>query len=718
MKKACHLLGVALLGAIALASCEEDKIVNENTGGGSEAGRELADYTFTASIKQPEALVRANVQHEGYVWNSGDAVTVWNRNLGTGYGFTIASDFQSGKEAVFTGKAAMTNGHKLIAVFPRMEKQAFSELATVEMPDVCEQSAGTAELGTTTYMIATGNVSDNKIPALTFSPLTALLQFNLKNTSGGELKMGAITIESDDEIFPRKAAFGDDGEVTALLNTKSKVTLDMKEQTLANGMVLNGYLNILPTTYGDIRLMGANTRLTITIKVWSENGAHDIVLLKEVAVKDLQEKLGLDMEISANQFAAGRKYVMDFDVDYHFKIPEEGYLIDDDGNIHIYNANGLVAWSLLEQENVTVTLEKDYIENHVIDLDGKEWTPISAFYGLFEGNDVVIKNLKLSQGGFIAANNGGTIQNLTFKDVSYSQDITSDAGGLVVSNAGGKIKNCTIDGITLKATKAANVGGLVGTNTYPGIIENCRVLSGTFDFSLSGSGNGNYGGLVGYNYGGTALILNSFVGAIKVSHPTNSAGASCVGGLLGFNSVGKVMGCYSLAEMTINCSAQAGGLIGVNANGTALASYAAGTISGGVSNNTGGLIGFNNGGTTIVTACYATTQLSATASNIGKFGAFIGTNNGNAAECYFINETMNNATGNNSSKGITKVTAESLRSKVRYLNLAIEEAEPGFGFNFKVNEDAGTNTLQPLVLQPAVSVPGFGGSDFGDGGDI
>ena len=194
MKKACHLLGVALLGAIALASCEEDKIVNENTGGGSEAGRELADYTFTASIKQPEALVRANVQHEGYVWNSGDAVTVWNRNLGTGYGFTIASDFQSGKEAVFTGKAAMTNGHKLIAVFPRMEKQAFSELATVEMPDVCEQSAGTAELGTTTYMIATGNVSDNKIPALTFSPLTALLQFNLKNTSGGELKMGAITI--------------------------------------------------------------------------------------------------------------------------------------------------------------------------------------------------------------------------------------------------------------------------------------------------------------------------------------------------------------------------------------------------------------------------------------------------------------------------------------------------------------------------------------------
>ena len=84
MKKVYHLLGIALLGAIALTSCEEDKIVNENTGGGNEADKNLADYTFTASIKQAEPPVRANMQNGVYAWNKGDAVTLWNRNLGAG----------------------------------------------------------------------------------------------------------------------------------------------------------------------------------------------------------------------------------------------------------------------------------------------------------------------------------------------------------------------------------------------------------------------------------------------------------------------------------------------------------------------------------------------------------------------------------------------------------------------------------------------------------
>ena len=56
MKKVYHLLSVALLGAMALTSCEEDKIVNENNGEGNETDKNLTDYSFIASIKQSAPL--------------------------------------------------------------------------------------------------------------------------------------------------------------------------------------------------------------------------------------------------------------------------------------------------------------------------------------------------------------------------------------------------------------------------------------------------------------------------------------------------------------------------------------------------------------------------------------------------------------------------------------------------------------------------------------
>ena len=88
MKKVYHLLSVALLGAMALTSCEEDKIVNENNGEGNETDKNLTDYSFIASIKQSAPLGRSNLQNGVYTWNKGDAVTLWNRNFGAGYDFS------------------------------------------------------------------------------------------------------------------------------------------------------------------------------------------------------------------------------------------------------------------------------------------------------------------------------------------------------------------------------------------------------------------------------------------------------------------------------------------------------------------------------------------------------------------------------------------------------------------------------------------------------
>jgi hypothetical protein len=77
-----------------------------------------------------------------------------------------------------------------------------------------------------------------------------------------------------------------------------------------------------------------------------------------------KNNIGLDMDATANQFAAGKHYKMDFEVDYRFRIPDEGYMIDDDGNIHIYNKTGLFGWNKIADEyrKATVTLEKEYID--------------------------------------------------------------------------------------------------------------------------------------------------------------------------------------------------------------------------------------------------------------------------------------------------------------------------------------------------------------------
>ena len=344
MKKVYHLLSVALLGAMALTSCEEDKIVNENNGEGNETDKNLTDYSFIASIKQSAPLGRSNLQNGVYTWNKGDAVTLWNRNFGAGYDFSITpgyNDNQPDKSAEFTGKAAVENGHKLIAVFPRKEAKTFNDLATFSMPETFTQTGKTAELAATTYMVATGDVTDNKIPALTFSPLTALIQFGLKNTSDRELKIRYITLESDDDVFPAELKIDEDGVLQSLSGMRNKLTLDMSGQALAQNETLNGYLNILPTTYGDTRLMKSTTELNITVSVLNNEVEQDIILLKKVKVKDLEDNIGLDMDATANQFAAGKHYKMDFEVDYRFRIPDEGYMIDDDGNIHIYNKTGL-----------------------------------------------------------------------------------------------------------------------------------------------------------------------------------------------------------------------------------------------------------------------------------------------------------------------------------------------------------------------------------------
>ena len=307
--------------------------------------------------------------------------------------------------------------------------------------------------------------------------------------------------------------------------------------------------------------MNGDTELTVTVNIWNGEAEQDVIVLKKVPVRNMEAKQGLDMNTTAYQFTAGRHYEMNFNVDYRFQVPEEGYLIDEEGDIHIYNKKGLLGWKriLNEHRKAVVTLEKEYIKpDGVMDLAGEEWESIKSFEGELEGNGVVIDNLAIGKEGFVTTNNG-VIRNLVLKNVSFATDVTASAGTLVAEN-NGNIVNCAVENISATVTKPVNFGGLVGMNTQPGKVENCRVVSGTINLNLNGtdSGSANLGGLVGQNYGGSGVIINSYVGAVTINHPTNSVNASNVGGLVGWNNVGKVKGCYSLASLVINCSVQTG----------------------------------------------------------------------------------------------------------------------------------------------------------------
>lgn len=724
MKKFYHLLGIAFCSVMALSSCEEEKIVNENTGYDKEADKNLTDYAFAAVLKQPELLAQSDMQDAVYVWNEGEEVALWNRNMGEGYRFSVSSS-QAGEGIRLTGKADLKEGHKVIAVYPYAETLTFDELGTFSMPEVHLQQGTTANLAESTFMVAAGEVENSQIATLNFSPLTALVQFRLTNTSDRDLKMLSVSLKSDDNIFPTELQIDESGAVKGLSAMHNSVTLDLGEQLFAKNSTLDCFLNIFPTTYGDIRMMTSNTKLNIVAHVLNEGVEQDIVLLKPLKVKDWVDKIGVDMEASAYQFATGKLYKMDLDVDYRFKVPEEGYLIDDEGNVHIYNKKGFWGWHAIagQYRSAKVILEKDYIESpdgdgiKVIDLNNELWNPIAAFGGTFEGNGVIIRNLNIEKKGFIDANTG-TIRNLTLENVRFANDVTEGAGALAATSTG-VIHNCTVKNLEATVKETATFGGLVGRNSEAKI-DGCSFVSGTITIDLAGKQrNSNYGGLVGEHFNGTALIINSYVGSdVKIIHPANAAGASCVGGLVGWNNLGKIKGCYSLATLDISCSAQTGGLVGANSNGTVLACYAAGFIKGSVSNNTGGLIAQNtiNNADAVVTACYSTTDISVSYSG-KKLGTLIGSNTKGVNACFSVG-VDSPCVGNGSNAGVISVTVDQLKGKKRQMNLAVEAKDPELNFNFKVNDNPSTENRQPLVLRTAVKEPGFGGSDFGEGGEI
>ncbi|MHC4642850.1 MAG: GLUG motif-containing protein, partial [Planctomycetota bacterium] len=225
---------------------------------------------------------------------------------------------------------------------------------------------------------------------------------------------------------------------------------------------------------------------------------------------------------------------------------------------------------------------------------------VTAFSGVFDGNDHKILNLTIDDGG--AGNNflglfgrldDGKVGKLALEGGSVSGDWY--VGGLVGINVYGSISDCFFTG---SVSGYNGVGGLVGLND--GSVSNCYA---------TGSVRGDWavGGLVG--------LAGSLGGNVSNCYATGSVrGDWAVGGLVGDIWEGTVSNCYAIGD--VNGVGYIGGLVGGNAYGSVSNCYSIGDVSGRDS-NVGGLVGKNREGS--ISNCFwdTDTQIHGVTDSIG-----------------------------------------------------------------------------------------------------
>ena len=285
---------------------------------------------------------------------------------------------------------------------------------------------------------------------------------------------------------------------------------------------------------------------------------------------------------------------------------DPGYTIEDDGSYTVYTANGLLAWNDAAQIDLTLncTLTAD------INLKDITWTPIGtdltnsySYKGTFDGGGHTISGLTVTgsnqyAGLFGRIGSGGTVKNVTLKDVKIESNHSSGNVGGVAGWSYGNIEYCSVSGSVSGTTFA---GGVVGSQ-WGGSITGCSS-------SATVNAGNTAGGVVGGTNNGATLTACYATGDVTLES-INQYG-TFAGGVVGTNGGGILTACYAWGSVTGSKSSgtvYVGGVTGSNDLGTLTACYhAKGTVSG-PDGTTGGVAGRNFKGLMpyggIITACY------------------------------------------------------------------------------------------------------------------
>ena len=187
----------------------------------------------------------------------------------------------------------------------------------------------------------------------------------------------------------------------------------------------------------------------------------------------------------------------------------------------------------------------------------------------------------------------------------------------------------------LAITSAAEFTGFFGGSS--GTIRDFGIVGGSV--TVTGTSNGDAGGLVGDNHGTIKYSYSS--AAVTIA-------GSGAGGLVGLNATGTILD--SFATGNVSAGSNAGGLVGVS-NGTMTNVYATGSAQS-ANQFAGALIAQMTGGS--ITNAYGTGAVSGT----GSVGGAIGTGSGTVTNVYWDTST----TGQGSSAGGTGETTANLQA--------------------------------------------------------
>ena len=331
------------------------------------------------------------------------------------------------------------------------------------------------------------------------------------------------------------------------------------------------------------------------ITCWEANVVPGYTITKLMANNDNKER---DLSAAITP-VAGKFYNITLDKD-------KGYTDDGQGNYTVTSAEGLKNIAKLVNEewksDINITLTAD------INLSGIDWTPIGIDYnhqytGTFNGGGHTITGLTVTgsdqyAGLFGRIGSGGTVKNVTLKDVKIESNHSSGNVGGVAGWSYGNIENCSVSGSVSSNSTAGGVVGAQLSGSITGCSSSARV-----------KGVAYAGGIAGYTNGGASLTGCYATGSVSVENNTTSA--AYAGGVVGNNgSSSTLKACYAWGSVTGSGSGTVyvGGVTGSNDLGTLTACYhAKGTVSG-PGGATGGVAGRNYKGLMsyggIITACY------------------------------------------------------------------------------------------------------------------
>ena len=608
-----YFIPFLVLGTTLLYSCAKEEVTSDTD---SSSSVEKVKMEFKAGV---DAMSRTVLTTNNFVeWEAGDAISLFDSNNNE---FTTST---GGSSVTFTG-TAQDNLETYYALYPYNANATLSgSVIATTLP-----SEQTALAGSFANMLNPSVAKSGSDKTLAFKNACALVKFTLQYTgnnnitkvmfsgNGGEALAGTIHIDA--------------------LSTTPSATVEAEfaetEVTLS-GEFTSGKTYYFVTAPAELKNGLSLVFYDNSNKEWKRLGSNPVTL------------------------TAG--HILDLGTVTTGEFKEV---------VHISNADELISWAARTDKLTTdVVLDAD------IDMNGQAWTSVGSsmssnegYSGNFDGNGKTITNLTVSGTGnvgfFGGLAQGAKVYDLKFLKATIKGDGSSYAGVVAGANFG-IIDNCSVNNSEVSGSN--NAGAITGNNSVQ--INNCNVQDVTI--------NGNYvGGIAGVNHGkieyctvsgsGTTIISTGYGAGGIVGSTSEEGGVSTsgrvlkcavneirisgnrVGGIAGENSFGAVAQCV-VNKCSINTnnyssgnSTCLGGVVGYNTRGDVVACYSANSIIGENSKSLealGGIVGYNNNSSANIYGCYSTKNLlygnvSGTESGLG---AIAGYTNGSVTSCYAI----------------------------------------------------------------------------------